>query len=83
MIGKPMSDHPEPTAMPDEMIKQIAERFGGHTCAPHGYAHRSDFRSVRQGVDGSIRPRIGYLVNPWMMVYVTGGIAFNHVSGFL
>jgi hypothetical protein len=37
---------------------------------------------VRQGVDGSIRPRIGYLVNPWMMVYVTGGIAFNHVSAF-
>ena len=36
--------------------------------------------SVRQGVDGSIRPRIGYLVNPWMMVYATGGIAFNHVS---
>jgi opacity protein-like surface antigen len=36
--------------------------------------------SVRQGVDGSIRPRIGYLVNPWLMVYATGGIAFNHVS---
>jgi outer membrane immunogenic protein len=36
--------------------------------------------SVRQGVDGSIRPRIGYLINPWTMLYVTGGIAFNHVS---
>ena len=36
--------------------------------------------SVRQGVDGSIRPRIGYLINPWTMIYATGGIAFNHVS---
>jgi outer membrane immunogenic protein len=36
--------------------------------------------SVRQGVDGSIRPRIGYLINPWTLIYATGGIAFNHVS---
>ena len=36
--------------------------------------------SIRQGTDGSIRPRIGWLVSPWTLVYVTGGVAFEHVS---
>jgi hypothetical protein len=30
MRGKPIPDLPEPTPMPDEMIKQIAERFGAN-----------------------------------------------------
>jgi opacity protein-like surface antigen len=53
--------------------------FGGFSNAT---ATRTDSisGSVRQGVDGSIRPRIGYLINPWTMIYATGGIAFNHVS---
>jgi outer membrane immunogenic protein len=46
------------------------------------YATRTDLisGSVRQGTDGSIRPRIGWLINPWTMAYITGGIAFEHVS---
>jgi outer membrane immunogenic protein len=36
--------------------------------------------SVRQGTDGSIRGRIGWLLNPWTLAYLTGGVAFNHVS---
>jgi len=36
--------------------------------------------SVRQGTDGSIRPRIGWLLTPWSMLYITGGIAFEHIS---
>jgi opacity protein-like surface antigen len=36
--------------------------------------------SVRQGTDGSIRPRIGILLTPWSLLYLTGGIAFEHIS---
>jgi outer membrane immunogenic protein len=37
--------------------------------------------SQKQGADGSFRGRIGYLVTPWTMVYVTGGVAIGSVSG--
>jgi outer membrane immunogenic protein len=37
--------------------------------------------SVKQGADGSIRGRFGFLVTPWVLVYGTGGIAFGSVSG--
>jgi outer membrane immunogenic protein len=37
--------------------------------------------SVKQGADGSIRGRFGFLVTPWVLVYGTGGIAFESVSG--
>ncbi len=37
--------------------------------------------TVKQGADGSIRGRLGFLVTPWTMVYGTGGVAFGSVSG--
>jgi outer membrane immunogenic protein len=41
----------------------------------------SFYGTARQGTDGSIRGRVGYLVTPWTLVYGTGGVAFGHVSG--
>ena len=37
--------------------------------------------SVRQKSDSSIRARLGTLVTPWSLVYVTGGVAFEEISG--
>jgi outer membrane immunogenic protein len=37
--------------------------------------------TVKQGADGSIRGRAGFLVTPWALAYVTGGIGFGSVSG--
>lgn len=39
--------------------------------------------SIKQGTDGSVRARIGYLVTPWTLIYGTGGVAFERVSGSL
>ncbi len=51
------------------------------------YADTNAFRSetftgsVKQGADGSIRGRLGFLVTPSVLVYGTGGVAFGSVSG--
>jgi outer membrane immunogenic protein len=37
--------------------------------------------TVKEGTDGSIRGRFGLLVTPQTLVYGTGGIAFDSVSG--
>jgi outer membrane immunogenic protein len=37
--------------------------------------------SQKQGSDGSIRGRIGFLVTPWTLVYATGGVAIGQISG--
>ena len=37
--------------------------------------------SQKQGADGSIRGRLGYLVTPWTLLYATGGLAIGQVSG--
>ena len=37
--------------------------------------------SVKQTWDASIRARVGTLVTPWSLVYVTGGVAFGEISG--
>jgi outer membrane immunogenic protein len=37
--------------------------------------------SQKQGADGSIRGRIGYLVTPWTLAYATGGLAIGQISG--
>src|SRR5262245_28454833 len=39
------------------------------------------FGSVKQKSDYSIRARLGVLVTPWSLVYVTGGAAFSEISG--
>jgi outer membrane immunogenic protein len=51
------------------------------------YSDSNSFRNetftgtVKQGADGSIRGRLGFLVTPWVLVYGTGGVAFESVSG--
>jgi outer membrane immunogenic protein len=37
--------------------------------------------SVKQGTNGSFRARVGGLVTPWTLVYVTGGLAVGEISG--
>ena len=37
--------------------------------------------SVKQKSDSSIRARVGTLVTPWSLLYVTGGVAFAEISG--
>jgi outer membrane immunogenic protein len=37
--------------------------------------------SVKQGADGSVRGRFGFLVTPWVLTYGTVGVAFGSVSG--
>ena len=37
--------------------------------------------SVKQKSDSSIRARVGTLVTPWSLLYVTGGVAFADISG--
>jgi outer membrane immunogenic protein len=37
--------------------------------------------SQKQGWDGSIRGRVGFLVTPWTLVYATGGVAIGQISG--
>jgi outer membrane immunogenic protein len=36
--------------------------------------------SIRQSWDASLRPRVGFLVTPWTLLYFTAGVAFNHVT---
>jgi outer membrane immunogenic protein len=37
--------------------------------------------SVKQTWDASIRGRLGTLVTPWTLLYLTGGVAFGEISG--
>jgi outer membrane immunogenic protein len=37
--------------------------------------------SIKQKSDSSIRARLGTLVTPWSLLYVTGGVAFAEISG--
>ena len=45
--------------------------------------YRSDAKTgtVSQDWDSSLRMRYGWLVNPWTLVYGTGGVAFEKISG--
>jgi outer membrane immunogenic protein len=47
-----------------------------------GYFRTDQFSgSVKQTWDASIRARGGFLVTPWTLVYLTGGVAFGQISG--
>ncbi|MGZ8325221.1 MAG: outer membrane protein, partial [Rhodoplanes sp.] len=50
-----------------------------------GSYSRTDYftGSLRQGWDSSVRGRVGVLVTPWTLIYGTGGVAFERVSGSL
>lgn len=37
--------------------------------------------SIKQGWDASVRLRGGWLVTPWTLLYLTGGVAFGEISG--
>jgi outer membrane immunogenic protein len=47
----------------------------------NAYRNETFTGSVKQGADGSIRGRVGFLVTPTVLVYGTGGVAFGSVSG--
>lgn len=50
-----------------------------------GSYSRTDYfaGSLKQGWDSSVRGRVGVLVTPWTLIYGTGGVAFERVSGSL
>jgi outer membrane immunogenic protein len=37
--------------------------------------------SLKQSWDGSLRARLGVLVTPWTLLYATGGLAYERVTG--
>ena len=45
------------------------------------YRTESFYGTAKQGWDGSVRARAGFLVTPWTLVYGTGGVAYGNVSG--
>jgi len=53
---------------------------GGSTFIPGTEAQSSDAASVKLGWDGSIRGRLGFLANPNLMIYGTGGVTFQQVD---
>jgi outer membrane immunogenic protein len=55
--------------------------FGGSSFI-HNTLRTDNFSgSVKQKSDSSIRGRVGWLVTPWSLFYVTGGVAFGEISG--
>src|SRR5262245_55599970 len=49
---------------------------------PNNYFRTDSFAgSVKQKSDSSFRARVGWLVTPWSLLYVTGGVAFSEISG--
>jgi outer membrane immunogenic protein len=53
---------------------------GGFGGGPLAATLALDSTRVREGADGSLRLRAGYLVSPSWLLYVTGGVAFQEVS---
>jgi outer membrane immunogenic protein len=63
----------------DINAKSVSSSYAAYDA--NGYRAESFNATVKQGADGSIRGRLGYLVTPWTLVYGTGGVAFGSVSG--
>ena len=60
---------------------QINPVVGG---SQFNYLRNDNFAgTLKQGWDGSVRGRIGVLVTPWTLIYGTGGVALERVSGSL
>jgi outer membrane immunogenic protein len=56
--------------------------FGSSPSSGSSFARTDQFSgSVKQKSDSSIRGRLGVLVTPWSLVYVTGGVAFAEING--
>ena len=60
----------------------ISDRVSGSSVFFNNYLRTDSFSgSVKQKSDSSIRARLGWLVTPWSLLYVTGGVAFGEISG--
>lgn len=60
---------------------QNGETSHAQNTPPPWLAYEQFTGSIKQGVDGSFRGRIGGLITPWTLLYVTGGLAVGSVSG--
>jgi outer membrane immunogenic protein len=70
------------TSLPQSSAAVIAVPSSAQFPSATNYVRTDQFSgSVKQKSDSSIRGRIGWLVNPWNLVYVTGGVAFAEISG--
>jgi outer membrane immunogenic protein len=63
----------------DVNAKSVSSSYAAYDA--NGFRAESFNGTAKQGADGSIRGRLGYLVTPWTLVYGTGGVAFGSVSG--
>jgi outer membrane immunogenic protein len=54
----------------------------GAVAVPNGLAFGGDTTSVKMLWDASARARLGYLVNPDLLLYATGGVAFQRIEVF-
>jgi outer membrane immunogenic protein len=64
-------------------LKSSVSQISVTTIPPGGGFTRTDSfsGSLKQGWEGSIRARYGWLVTPMTLLYVTGGVSFGEVSG--
>ncbi len=72
------------TAIAGTTVISSSDSFGFTTLStvPNNYLRTNSFAgSVKQKSDSSIRARVGWLVTPWSLFYVTGGVAFAEISG--
>jgi outer membrane immunogenic protein len=68
----------------DVSAKKLETTVSQHTevfVAPGILRTESFTGSIKQGWDASFRLRAGYLVTPWTLAYLTGGLAVGEVSG--
>jgi outer membrane immunogenic protein len=52
----------------------------GFVSVPNGQIAGGDLTSVKIGWDASVRGRLGYLATPDLLLYGTGGVAWQHVE---
>ena len=64
----------------DLNYKNGSTSYAQHSRTPYN-SFDSFTGSQKQGWDSSFRARWGILVSPWMLAYVTGGLAVGNVSG--
>ena len=60
---------------------QKGETSNAQNTPPPWLGYEQFTGSQKQGADGSIRGRLGFLVTPWTLLYATGGLAIGQVSG--
>jgi outer membrane immunogenic protein len=63
------------------VVSSSSSSFGSSVISSNFLRTDSFAGSVKQKSDSSIRGRVGWLVTPWSLFYVTGGVAFEETSG--